>query len=226
MIPDVDVAFALSSSAVDANENFQQMKDIIKAMVEAYGKQKVHYSLITFGDTPSVKVKFSELFPTDDMLKGFIDAIPRSSGTPALAKALDEARKLFEDAASRENATKILVVMMDNKSGSEPEDVKEKGKALEEAGIRVIAVAVGNQADVMELNNTTPHEGDVITTDKTGDPDKTAKEIMEKGLEKRKFEIMLIAFLCRLMFSLLSHIRHFQIITVLYCIVLYCIVLK
>ena len=184
------MAFALSASAVDASKNFQQMKDIVKTMIDTYGKKQVHYSLIIFGDTPSVRIRFSESFLTDDRLKGFIDAVPRSSGTPALAKTLDEARKLFEDAASRENATKVLVVMMDNKSGSEPEDVKEKGKALEEAGIRVIAVAVGNQADVMELNNTASHEGDVITTDKTGDPDKTAKEIMEKGLEKRKFVIL------------------------------------
>lgn len=179
------MVFALSASSSDANSYFQKMKDILKAMIDTYGKDQVQYSLITFGDTPSVKVNFTYSFPTDGDLKALINAVPRSSGSPALAEALGEAQKLFEGTASRKSAKKILVIMMDNKSSSRIEDIKKKGKSLDGTGVRVIAVGFGNQADLMELNSTTTHKGDIITTTKTGDPEQIAKEIMAKGLEKR-----------------------------------------
>lgn len=183
----MDLIFALSASSSDANTNFQRMKQIFKAMIDTYGRDQVNYSLITFGETPSVKIRFSDSFSTDEELKNLVDAVPRSSGSPALAETMNVAEKLFKGGTSRDTATKILVIMMDNKSGSAAKDVKEKGKSLDESGVRVIAVGVGDQFDATELNRTTPYKKDIISTSKTNDPEQIAKKILTKGLEKRKF---------------------------------------
>jgi len=52
----VNLIFAISSLSFNANEKFQKMKNIIKTMVNEYGKERIHYSLIVFGNEPSVEL--------------------------------------------------------------------------------------------------------------------------------------------------------------------------
>ena len=74
----------------------------------------------------------------------------------------------------------VLVVITDNKSGSTVEDVQTAAKPLEDAGIAVIPVAIGDDADVGELENLTPDKENVIQPPDGTTPDELAKMIMEK----------------------------------------------
>ena len=102
----VNLIFAISALSTNANGKFQKMKDIIKTMVDEYGKERIHYSLIVFGAEPSVELRFSRTFDTDSQLKTFIDSKGRATDGAALDKALQKAAELFEE-YEREGARKV-----------------------------------------------------------------------------------------------------------------------
>ena len=182
-MPSLDLAFALSASSIEANENFQKMKNILKSIVEKYGSSKIRYSVIVYGDNPSVKMRFSDIFTTDKNLMSFLDMIPRTSGLPSLQRVLVQAKRIFDE-SPRENARKALVIISDKKSGSRPENVREKAHILEEAGIKVIPVAFGNSADITELVLTTADNSSLIITKKADEPRETAEKILKEASKK------------------------------------------
>ena len=144
----MDLAFVISTTAVDQGKNFEKTKEIIKETVEKFGLHRVRYSLITFGATPDVKIRFDSVFDSEEQLGKYVDTIQKAFGVAALDKALEEARYLFalaEDA--RPNATKVLVVITDKKSDSTEEDVQVAAKKLMDDGVRVIAIALGKETD-------------------------------------------------------------------------------
>ena len=77
----------------------------------------------------------------------------------------------------------MLVVVIDKKSDSTDEEIRRAADLLENSKIRVIPVALGNEADVAELTNATIDERDVIKADRKDDPEKIADEIIEKASE-------------------------------------------
>lgn len=76
-IPELDIAFALSATAVDGDASFRRMKETIKSMIDQYGTNSIRYGVIVFGRDPSVELLFSKEFPTDNELKRFFDGISR-----------------------------------------------------------------------------------------------------------------------------------------------------
>ena len=68
----MNLAFAISAGAVDDVTNFEKMKDIIKTIVHKFGSNRIHYSVITFGDPPTTALPFTRMLPTDEDLERFI----------------------------------------------------------------------------------------------------------------------------------------------------------
>ena len=68
-IPEMNLAFAISARAVDDVTNFEKMKDILEAIVQKYGSNRVHYSVITFGDPPTTVLPFDRRFSSDEHLQ-------------------------------------------------------------------------------------------------------------------------------------------------------------
>lgn len=62
-------------------------------------------------------------------------------------------------------------------------DVNNQGKELEQQDIRVIPVALGNEADLNELQKITPWLDDILKTDKDDNPYKVAETILKTGLK-------------------------------------------
>jgi hypothetical protein len=79
-IPKVDLAFAISATSQNADRTYRLMKDAIKFIAQEYGTSKIHYGLIVFGDSASIKISFSDVYPTSERLKAFLDNVPRSTG--------------------------------------------------------------------------------------------------------------------------------------------------
>lgn len=71
-IPEMNLAFAISARAVDDVANFEKMKDILKAIVQRFGSNRIHYSVITFGDPPIIALPFDRRLPSDEDLERFI----------------------------------------------------------------------------------------------------------------------------------------------------------
>ena len=74
----------------------------------------------------------------------------------------------------------VLVVFIDNKSGSSLADVQSAAKSLEDAGIIVIPIAIGGQVDVKELKKLTPDKENILEPPDTSKPGDLSKKIMEK----------------------------------------------
>lgn len=195
----VNLIFAISALSSNANGKFQKMKDIIKTMVDEYGKERIHYSLIVFGDKPSVELRFSRTFDTDGQLKAFIDLKKRATDGANLDSALKKASELFDE-YQREGAKRVLVVIMDKKSTSDGKDVKNTAMSLWDDDIEVIPIAFGRESDEDELKSITPHVDNVIPAYVTNKTKKIAMEIMDKmrkGMSQQHTErvVELIYFL-------------------------------
>ena len=83
----------------------------------------------------------------------------------------------------RPDAKKVLVIIIDKKSGSTEDEVRQAAVLLENYKIRVIPVALGKDADVPELTNATLDKDDIVKADRKDDPEKIADEIMMKASE-------------------------------------------
>ena len=71
----------------------------------------------------------------------------------------------------------MLVVITDRSSDKSPQDIRAAVRPLETAGIRVIAVAVGMDANKIKEIST---DGDVIETDNNKDPGDVGEKIIDK----------------------------------------------
>lgn len=182
-VQDVDVVFAISATASDAQQTFSFMKKVIKIIFEKHGVDNMRPAIIVFGDVVSVRLSFDEKISELDELKERIDNLPRNTGTPDLDAALVEANRLF--AGARLNAKKVLVIISDDASDNRPWEIRARAGKLEEEEIEVVPVGIGNEADLRQLEHTTPHKDNLITADKDDDTDDVADEILEKILRSK-----------------------------------------
>lgn len=102
---------------------------------------------------------------------------------PDLEKALDESLKLFQGPGARPTARKVLVVIIDKKSGVSESLINDTASKLYEHYINVIPVAIGEDADTKELKLTTKDKSNLIEAPKVFVPDKLGETIMRKVLK-------------------------------------------
>ena len=174
----MDVAFVIGASSPYASESFAKIKEIVQEVVKLYGVQRVYYSVILVGRDPTVRINFSKQY-SEAALKATIAVLSRPTDGPSLHSALQKAQEVFAE-GGRPDAKKVVVVILDEKSGSSIEDVKNAAGKLEEDFIKVIAVALGYQADPDETAATTTNKENVVEVDEFDDPEDAAEEITLK----------------------------------------------
>ena len=181
----MDLAFVISTTAVDKDKNLEATKEIIKKTVQTFGLSRVRYSLITFGAIPVVKIRFDNVFASEEDLVKIVDNVKKDVGAASLEKALEETRYLFalaEDA--RPDAKRVVVVITDKKSDSTEESVRAASQKLRNDGVRVIAIVLGNEFD--------PVSPEVIKPEEEQLPKETAKELLMVVLNGTfKFQVLL-----------------------------------
>ena len=180
IIPEVDLAFAISANAAQSEANFQKMKAVINEIVEMFGQERIHYSVIVFGSVPDVKIEFNDNLPTDELLKT-LESVGRASGS-ALAAKNQKAQEIFGK-YSRPGVRKVLVVITDKKTDSDENELREKASFLEQAQIKVIPVGLGSETDGTELKTLTPRKKDVITKPDTSPSKILVNVILTKVIE-------------------------------------------
>ena len=176
----------MSATGSDSATNFRLMKDTVSSIIERYGIGKVRYSVILFGDTIGKPYGFGDKLPGKEDLMNLVLKLPKRSlgkGKPVLAGALKKALDDFNGAKVRAGSTKVLVVMMDNKSGLVPDDLRRKSQPLHDKGVVVVPVAISNTADPTALVHIVRDGKGVIAVPKTEDPDRLADRIMREVYE-------------------------------------------
>jgi hypothetical protein len=73
--------------------------------------------------------------------------------------------------------------MHDRRSTNDLNDVKDKSRDLEDSGVEVIPVGIGNQVDPIEISGMTPHSDNVIKTKNPFDSGILAEEVMKRALK-------------------------------------------
>ena len=149
-IPDIDLAFALSAAAVDAEDTFDKIQDTVDDIIKHYGTDKIHYALLTFGDKSSVIVDFSDNLGKDS-LRATVQQLSRPTGDPDVKKLLEEAEQLFNSVHLRLGSRKIFVIFLDKKSTNSPSDLKEASKPLIEMNVTIVPAVVGPEVVIDEI---------------------------------------------------------------------------
>ena len=176
--PEIDLCFAISASAVDANTTFTLMRETINDVIDSYGVGKIRYSFILFGSQARLELGFDSSISDPVQLEAFINSLSPISGEPALDEALEKALETFNESFTRPNAKKVLVVITDNESGLDKDQIASMAVSLGERNIRVIAVAVGDEADQPELEYIASDKRDVLSVTGSVQPSKLSKDIM------------------------------------------------
>ncbi len=161
------------------------MKDTLLSIVSEHGAENIHYTIMTYGSVTRTIVDFQDSFPDEQALLKKLESLTAVGGTPDLDLALADAKKAFEAPGARPDAKKILVFLVDNKSGSTEEDVLKSAMSLEEAGVKVIPVGIGSEVDRGELEKTTPLKDNIIEVPTTESPEKLGKKIIDKVRESK-----------------------------------------
>jgi len=118
--PEVDLAFAVNV----AQQNLKLVKETVQGLIDLYGVGHIHYGFIVFGSSAVIKIPFTDQVTEQTKLKKSVDdALLPTVSSPNLDRALEQAETLFKG-STRGQANKILVVIMDKLSPSEPTIVK------------------------------------------------------------------------------------------------------
>ena len=190
-IPKIDLVFALSATSGSSPQSYDLMKNTIKAFVNKYGVNKIHYSIIVYGDSVIRVVNFNRTFPISvNDLKAAIDRQPALIGGPVLKDALQETVRIFNETVGRPGAKKVLVVITDKNSGTPSNTLSIAVRPLEDNGVLVISVGIGEAVERSELNVISPNPLDVISARLNANPSVLAERIMDRIL-RRKTELQL-----------------------------------
>lgn len=182
----VDIAFALSATALSSDNNFRKMTSLVDDIINSYNPSATRYSIIKFGNTPVVELDFGGVTDLVE-LRETLRQITKNQQGADLARALRKARQLFQTAAaSRPNTKKVLVVAMDKVSDSDEMAVKVAARSLAREGVRVIAVTFGKEADLQEIEKTTLNKNNVIQTDDDDSSEDIAAEVIDRANNGKK----------------------------------------
>lgn len=177
-IPEIDLTFALSATSVSSETTFNLMKSTVNRIIQEYGIDRIHFSVIVFGSVSTTHIDFSRTFPDKDALIRLVSRLPKKSGDPDLAKALESAVRVYELKEVRPHAKKVLVVIMDNKSVNNATQLNKIVPVLVDKDVLVIGVGVGGSVNTKELQVITEENRNIIEVGITKNPDELAKEIM------------------------------------------------
>lgn len=179
-LPLIDLTFALSSTSLSSTDTFDLMKNTIKSIVNKYGIDRIHYSVIVFGSKVAPRIiDFSTNIPDQDDLIRKITLLKSLSGQPDLVSALQEAKRVFEMKDVRPNAKKVLVVIMDEDSNSNKNDLNEVVQVLRNKSVLVIGISVGSSTNPTDFGIITVEERDIIPDGVNKNKDELAKEIID-----------------------------------------------
>ena len=124
-VPELDLGFAVSVTPGVAQQHLKLVRETIQELIDRYGVgRSVHYGLMVFDTSAVIKIPFTSQVTDSTVLKKAVDdKLTSTSRSPDLEAALEGAEKLF-NGSKRSQAKKILIVITDKKSVSEPGSVE------------------------------------------------------------------------------------------------------
>lgn len=145
----VDLAFMLdASSSIGGDANFQLCLKFIKAVYSSFTISATEYriGLVLFGASASVSFDFSK-YSSASEVDAAIGSMKMVGGACAAGQGLSTCQtQLF--AQSRQNAVKVLLVMM---AGISTDDVSGVAGSLKNSGVKIFCLGMGSSFDKTQL---------------------------------------------------------------------------
>ena len=114
----------------------------MQKVIDNYDVDRVHYGLITFGSSATIRIRFTDqVKDPDEIKKSFSENMLSTRSSPNLDEALAKAEILFQD-SKRDQTQKILVLIMDRLSPSDPVIVQVHGTWLYLFAVEVLFALV------------------------------------------------------------------------------------
>ena len=157
----MDVVFTFGACGPNADEVFEKEKDMVSGFLETITVADTYYGVIEYGDSKANIMARLGDFRNKERLNQYINTIPRSGEGRAIDKALEKARELLLD-SGRSDARKALVIFANGKSSSRLAELTNEAKPLHDAGVKIIAVGIGDDVDDEELNSIATNKDKVI----------------------------------------------------------------
>ncbi len=154
-VPVLDIVFAVDGSNTLTSGQFKNLKDTIKKILDSYtiSRSATHVGVIEFSDNSNEKIRLTDSYDKN-VIYSMIDGIEQSRGN---LRVTDEALKMAADrmfsveSGGRPGASRALVVLTAGKStGQQP--LPEAITPLENRGVRVYVVSVGDKVDKKEID--------------------------------------------------------------------------
>lgn len=152
LILEVDFVFVIIVVLVKVDDNFEKVKEVIKLIIDIYVMNKFCYGVIVFGLSVLIRVSFGDDYIIDVNLKDVIIFLFGLNECFVLGEVLKKGKELFDEVLECLNVRKVLVLIMDVKLISKFDDLKVIVKMLEDDGIKVILVVIGDDVDYLEFD--------------------------------------------------------------------------
>jgi hypothetical protein len=155
-VPVLDLVFAVDGSNTLTAGQFKNLKDTIKKILDSYtiSRSATHVGVIEFSDDSNEKIRLTDSYDKN-IIYSKIDGIEQSRG---ILRVTDEALKMAAnrmfsvESGGRPGASRALVLLTAGKStGQQP--LPEAVTPLENRGVRVYVVSVGDKVDKKEIDS-------------------------------------------------------------------------
>lgn len=186
----LDVGFILDGSETLGKDGFKEIKKYVAKIMDSYeiSEEGTHIGVVEFSENARVVIPFDMTFDTAEIKRVLNETEPSNKKVRNADVAFELAKKKLFSASggSRPGVPRVVIFVTSGKStGRTP--MKHVVEPFKNNGIRVYVVAVGNQTDPKEDDDTASDEDGVIPTDEPKDlPDMASKIVDKIGSDIRK----------------------------------------
>ncbi|KAL4238702.1 hypothetical protein ACF0H5_003409 [Mactra antiquata] len=149
-----DIVFLLDGSSSEGQANFQKQIDFVTNFVKSFdvGPSNVQFGLVVFSTAARTEFFLDTYKDKASMIAG-IQSTNYVGGSTHTDNALRYTRYFHftTEHGSRDNATKILILLTDGQSIDTTRTINE-ADLLKKAGVKILAVGIGSQVNNNELN--------------------------------------------------------------------------
>ena len=156
------MAFILDSSNSIKDEDFNDMKEIVKKLVMDLGlaSDKNRAALVLFSESPSLEAGFGQN-ETADKFQDVLKKLPKLGQKTRIDRALNVTEnQIFPEA--RQDVYKMAIILSDGVQSTGAQGLRPSSKPLRDAGVRVIAVGIGIGKRERRLRLMTDRDEDVV----------------------------------------------------------------
>ena len=181
---EIDIVFLMGASNPGGQRHISNEKRLVEEILQRNNTPNSRFAIVQYENTATVRSSLNEYTNTETFIDSLNLLYWRGDATD-LPSGLEKVKMLFEK-EGRPRARKIIVIFSDGKLPSSVENIVASKKPLEDKGIKIISVTVGDNVDEDKLN-ALASKNETIRHDDERKPKDTADKIKEDIVKGASF---------------------------------------